>query len=76
MLEPAALPEEKELVPLYRAEGRILHEPIITYPPGSPIACPGERLSYDVIAYISEAIAHGDTMSGVDDEGMIWVGAR
>ena len=76
VLEPAALPEEKELVPLYRAEGRILHEPIITYPPGSPIACPGERLSYDVIAYISEAIAHGDTMSGVDDEGMIWVGAR
>lgn len=76
ILEASRLPEESELVPLYMAEGRVLQSPIITYPPGSPIACPGEILSYEVISYISEAIAHGDKLTGVDDEGMIRVGLQ
>lgn len=74
VMDAEQLPNDSELVPLYSAEGRVLYEPIITYPPGSPVACPGEILSYEVIQYISQAIAHGDKISGVDDEGMIYVG--
>lgn len=75
VLESGRLPSEGERVPLYSAEGKVLYEPIIIYPPGSPVACPGEVLSYEVISYISQAMAHGDKLSGVDDEGMISVGA-
>ena len=73
-LETADLPMESELVPLYEADGRVLYEPVITYPPGSPIACPGEIMNMEVIGRISELLAAGDAITGVDDEGCIKVG--
>ena len=74
VLETADLPMESELVPLYEADGRVLYDPIITYPPGSPIACPGEILNMKVISRISEILSAGDAITGVDDEGCIKVG--
>ena len=62
-------------MPLYEADGRVLFDPIITYPPGTPVACPGEIMSLELISYIQELLAEGDRISGVDDEGMIKVGA-
>lgn len=76
MLGVTSIPREKETVPLYASEGRVLYEPIITYPPGSPLACPGEIMSIDVITYISNAIQRGEKVSGVDEEGQIFVGKR
>ncbi len=73
-LESADLPMESELVPLYESDGRVLYDPIITYPPGTPIACPGEIMNMEVITHISSILAGGDSITGVDDEGCIKVG--
>ncbi len=70
----ADVPIEGEYIPLYQAEGRVLYDPIVTYPPGSPIACPGEVLTMEVISRISDILEHGEAISGVDEEGMIKVG--
>lgn len=72
--ETSDVPTEAELVPLYEADGRVLFDPIISYPPGAPVACPGEIMSLELIGYIQELLAEGDRISGVDDEGMIKVG--
>jgi lysine decarboxylase len=74
VLEYANVPIEGEYVPLYEAVGRVLYDPIVTYPPGTPIACPGEILSMEVISHISAILESGETITGVDDEGLIKVG--
>ena len=73
VLETAGVPFEAQSVPLYGADGRVLYDPVIVYPPGTPIACPGEILTLEAISYISEAIGRGEKVTGVDDEGMIRV---
>ena len=73
-LDYADVPVDGIYVPLYEAVGRVLYDPIITYPPGTPIACPGEILSMEVIAHISDILEAGETVTGVDEEGMIKVG--
>ena len=75
VLEATDLPLEGESVPLYQADGRVLYEPVITYPPGTPIACPGEIMNMRVISLISDILAAGDAITGVDEEGMIRVGS-
>ena len=74
VLETADLPIESELIPLYRSEGRVLYDPIITYPPGSPIVCPGEIITAGVISHITEILAAGEAVTGIDEEGLIKVG--
>ena len=74
-LEVAGVPYEADSVPLYTAEGRVLYDPVIVYPPGTPIACPGEILTLEAIGYISEAIGRGEKVTGVDDEGLVRVEA-
>lgn len=74
VLGSTSVPKTKESVPLYASEGRVLYDPLITYPPGSPIACPGELMSIDVISYIANSIQRGEKVSGVDEEGQIFVG--
>ena len=73
-LDSATVPFEAVSVPLYSADGMVLYDPLIVYPPGTPIACPGEILTLEVISYISEAISRGEKVTGVDEEGMIRVG--
>ena len=68
------VPTEGELVPLYESEGRVIYDPVITYPPGTPVICPGEIMSMETIAYIQELLENGDVIRGVDEEGMIKVG--
>ena len=72
-LEVAGVPYEAESVPLYEADGRVLYDPVIIYPPGTPVACPGEILTVEVISYISDAIGRGEKVTGVDDEGLVRV---
>lgn len=74
VLGVTAVPEKKEMVPLYQADGRVLYNPIITYPPGSPIACPGEIMNMKVISYIAKTLERGELVSGVDEEGQVYVG--
>ncbi len=70
------VPSSKELIPLYLAEGRIAYNPIITYPPGLPLVCPGEILNLEVLNYISKAFNRGEKIVGVSDEGEIYVGSE
>ena len=72
--ETGDVPTQAELVPLYESDGRVLYDPIITYPPGTPVVCPGEIMSLEVISYIQGLPADGDRISGVDEEGRIKVG--
>ena len=74
-LDVTTVPFESEYVPLYTADGKVLSDPVIIYPPGTPVACPGEILNVDVISFISDAIGRGEKVTGVDDEGMIRVEA-
>ena len=74
-LEVTSVPFDAEYVPLYSADGKVLCDPVIIYPPGTPVACPGEILNVDVISFISDAIGRGEKVTGVDDEGMIRVEA-
>ena len=74
-LDVTTVPFETEYVPLYSADGKVLGDPVIIYPPGTPVACPGEILTVDVISFISDAIGRGEKVTGVDDEGMIRVEA-
>ena len=73
VLESAGVPFEAESVPLYGSDGRVLYDPVIVYPPGTPIACPGEIMNLEVISCISDAISRGEKVTGVDEEGMIRV---
>lgn len=72
--EIADVPTEADLIPLYESEGRVVYDPIITYPPGTPVVCPGEIMSMEIIGYIQDLLENGDRISGVDEEGMIKVG--
>jgi len=74
VLDYADVPVDGVYVPLYEAVGRVLYDPIITYPPGTPIACPGEILSMEVISHISSILESGEKITGVDEEGMVKVG--
>lgn len=73
-LESEPIPEQIESIPLYMADGRVLADPIISYPPGCPVVCPGEIINLDVISYITHAISRGDSIIGVDPEGNVNVG--
>lgn len=49
------------------AGGKISAETISFYPPGIPVICAGERLSKDVISYMSEMKEKGLMVSGASD---------
>ena len=72
-LEQRRIPDTYEEIPLYSAEGRVLYESLIPYPPGSPIACPGEVLSKEVILYIRDKLVAQHVVLGIDEEGRVKV---
>ncbi|MBM7589276.1 aminotransferase class I/II-fold pyridoxal phosphate-dependent enzyme [Brevibacillus fulvus] len=59
---------ETEVVPLAEAEGRIITEFIMVYPPGIPIFLPGEVITSENIAFIQENIRAGLPVQGPEDE--------
>jgi arginine/lysine/ornithine decarboxylase len=63
-LEQAVLPRDAffgrtEQVPWVRAAGRIAAEMLTPYPPGIPVALPGERLTTDVLRYLRTGVGAG-----------------
>ncbi len=68
------VPLQKEKIPLYKAEGRTLYGTITPYPPGIPVACPGEIIDTDLLRYIQKLIANDAFVAGIDEEGMVEVG--
>lgn len=56
-----------EEVPLEDAEGRVIAESIMVYPPGIPVLLPGEIVSEENLAYIADCINAGLPVQGTED---------
>lgn len=50
------------------AVGRVSADLLIPYPPGIPVLGPGEEISEEVVAYVTEALRRGVTFHGAHDE--------
>lgn len=59
---------EKESLPLEETAGRICSEFVMCYPPGIPVAAPGEEITDEIINYIVYAKEKGCSMTGPEDE--------
>ena len=62
----AAANGETTLVPLTGAEGRIAADFLIPYPPGIPLAAPGERLTRAILDGLHLCTANGIPVVGLD----------
>jgi arginine decarboxylase len=51
-------------VPWEEAAGRVAAELVAPYPPGVPVVCPGERISRDVLEFLTEWQAAGGVWPG------------
>ncbi len=63
----------KELVPIAKAQERVAGEFMNLYPPGTPIAVPGERLTSKVVQQLLNCLEAGLTVQGIDKEKRVWV---
>lgn len=57
----------KKSLPIMETEGHICSEFVMCYPPGIPILAPGERITRDILKYISYAHEKGCQMTGPED---------
>ena len=73
-LEWAGVPIKKEAVHVDDAAGRVCAMSIIPYPPGIPIACPGEVLDKELLEYVKERRLLGEKVIGLNENMMIQVG--
>ena len=73
-LEFCRIPVEKVRVKIDDAAGRICAASIIPYPPGIPIACPGERITEELAVYVKKLRERGEKVIGVTENGEITVG--
>ncbi|MCB1325904.1 MAG: aminotransferase class I/II-fold pyridoxal phosphate-dependent enzyme [Spirochaetales bacterium] len=62
-----AFHSHKKSVPLHRAANEISGEMVMAYPPGIPVVCPGERLTHDIIDYITILKEHNCRLQGTAD---------
>ena len=58
---------DKTMLPLTQSAGRIAAEYVMSYPPGIPIVAPGERITKEIIGYISYAREKGCFLTGTQD---------
>jgi len=59
---------ETEIISFSEAEGRIIAEFIMIYPPGIPILMPGEVITRENINYVKQNISAGLPVQGPEDE--------
>ena len=57
----------KKSVSLQRAIGEICGEMLMSYPPGIPVVCPGERITRDMVDYINILKEHNCHLQGTAD---------
>ena len=58
---------EADVVPVGDAVGRISCESIASYPPGVPQLLPGERISAEIVAHLTELAQTGARLHGASD---------
>ena len=73
-LEMAEMPKARTFLPIDEAAGRVCASSIIPYPPGVPIACPGEILTGEVLEYVKARRLAGEKVIGITADGMVCVG--
>jgi arginine/lysine/ornithine decarboxylase len=59
-----------EQVPVDKAEGRVVAEMITPYPPGVPVLAPGERITREVLDYLTSGIQAGMLIPDAADAGL------
>ncbi|MDL2289226.1 aminotransferase class I/II-fold pyridoxal phosphate-dependent enzyme [Clostridia bacterium OttesenSCG-928-F22] len=64
---------EQEMVPIKESLHRICSEFVMCYPPGIPVLAPGERITADVLEYISYARDKGCLLTGPEDLNVEWL---
>ena len=57
----------KKSVSLQQSIGEICGEMIMSYPPGIPVACPGEKMTRDIVDYINILKEHNCHLQGTAD---------
>ena len=57
----------KEQLPIEKTAGRVCSEFVMCYPPGIPILAPGERITQEILEYISYAREKGCQLTGPED---------
>ncbi|GMA63972.1 decarboxylase [Alicyclobacillus fastidiosus] len=68
LLRPREVAKRKRVsVPLAHAQGRILAAPVAPYPPGVAALWPGQEITGEQIACLTEWISHGGVVVGIDD---------
>lgn len=58
---------DKRTLPIHESAGKICTEFVMCYPPGIPILAPGERITGDILEYISYAKEKGCSLTGPED---------
>lgn len=58
---------KEEMIPLKDTCGKICTEFVMCYPPGIPILAPGERITQEIIDYITYAKQKGCSLTGPED---------
>ncbi|MEE1787099.1 ornithine decarboxylase [Streptomyces sp. SP17BM10] len=61
---------DSEAVPVEHAAGRIAAEVLTPYPPGVPVALPGELLDRAVVDYLSSGVAAGMVVPDAADDSL------
>lgn len=74
-LDYAGVPRSKVIVPIDEAVGRVCASSLIPYPPGVPIACPGEVITQEVIDFVKARRAADEKVIGITSDGKVQVGA-
>jgi len=59
-----------EQVPIEKAEGRVAAEMVSLYPPGVPVIAPGERITAEVLEYLTSGVAAGMLIPDAADPGL------
>jgi arginine decarboxylase len=59
-----------EQVPIEKAEGRVAAEMVSPYPPGVPVIAPGERITAEVLEYLTSGVAAGMLIPDAADPGL------
>lgn len=63
----------KKSIPIENSENKICSEFVMCYPPGIPILAPGERITREILDYISYAKEKGCSLTGTEDEKIEYI---
>ena len=68
------IPRHKKSVKLEDAAGKVCALPIVPYPPGIPVICPGEKFTREIVDYLIDLYGRGEKIIGISPEKKVSVG--